>query len=179
MAVKKISSTKTSTTTKSAPAASGVKAATKETIKVEANPRLVSALQNYDEAKSQAKSYLITVATIAQEEQLTKEEIIVSMMEARGIDRDTAKQQYARISRLLLDPKTLEELREGVIDLATARAKTVVKQKNPSAKKKQENAEKAMLNGMTRVISAAKEIGLDIDGVIRMFKEAAKKAGLK
>lgn len=182
MAVKKITKPESTQAHKSsAPVSSGAKADAKEDTKqkVVANPRLLEALQNYDEAKSQAKSYLISVATIAQEEQLTKEEIVVTIMEARGVDRETAKQQYSRISKLLTKPDVLEELREGIIDLATARAKTVTKQKNPSAKKKQENAEKRILTGITMIVNAAKEMGMDLQALISTLKEKAKKADLK
>lgn len=156
-----------------------VKAEEKQTQQVTSNPRLVSALTNFDEAKAQAKSYLVEVATIVQEEKLTKEEVIVSLMEARGCSRETAGQQFSRIKKLLHDPKTLEELREGVIDLATARAKTTKKQANPSVQKKQQNAEKVIVTSIGRIITAAKEMGTDLASLIQTLKSAAKKAGLK
>lgn len=189
MAVKKITkgttpsnpSTKSPSRSESGASSSGAKADAKETKKVQvtANPRLVQALQNYDEARSQAKSYLVEVATIVQQEKLTKEEVIVSMVEARGIDRKTAGEQYSRIRKLLNDPATLEELRTGIIDLATARERTKSKQKNPSTEKKLANAQKNIVRAITTIINAAKESGTDLMSILSTFKAAAKKAGLK
>lgn len=160
---------------------SASKAETKESSKVmvKANERLVQALQGHDEAKSSAKSYLIDMATICQEEMLSKEEIVASIMEARGLDRKTAGEQFSRVRKILTDPDTLAELRDGTIDLQTARARTVKKQKNPSTEKAQANAEKVITKAITQILGKAKELGLDLASIISTLKLAAKKAGVK
>lgn len=154
------------------------KADAKETVKVVANPRLVAAIQAADTAAMQHKSCLITIATIASEEQLTRAEVVVSLMEARGVEKTTAESQYSRMKGLLSDPKILEGLRSGEIDLKTARAATKKEQKNPSAEKKKENVEKRFNNGIKTLIEAAKEGGMDRTSVLTAVKSACKKNGI-
>lgn len=153
-------------------------AKSKEVVKVEANERLVAALKGHDDALTSAKSYLVDMATIVQEEQLSKEEVLASIMEARGIDRKTAGEQYARVRGLLNNPSVLQELKDGVIDLKTARARTTKKQENPSTKKAAENAEKVIVKAVQTIINKAKESGTDLQSIIVMIKQAAKKGGL-
>lgn len=171
------------TAKKSADKGTSTKASSKEkeaeVSKITANPKLVAALQGHDEAKGQVKSYLIEMATICQEEQLSKEEVIASIMEGRSVDRKTAGEQYSRMKGILNDPKTLQELKDGVIDLQTARAKTKKTQENKSPKKAQENAEKVITRSISAIITKCKETGLALADVITTLKQAAKKAGLK
>lgn len=159
---------------------SGAKAESKskETIKVVANPRLVKAILAADEAAMQHKSCLITIATIATEEQLTRAEVIASIMEARGVEKVTAESQYSRIQKLLSDPKVLEGLRSGEIDLKTARMMTKKAQKNPSPEKKKENIQKKLTNAVKALIEAAKEGGMDKTSVLTLIKSACKKNGI-
>lgn len=165
---KKATSTKTSADAKE-----------KEVSKITANPKLVAALQGHDEAKGQVKSYLIEMATICQEEQLSKEEVIASIMEGRGIDRKLAGEQYSRMKGILNSPETLQELKDGVIDLQTARAKTKKSQENKSPKKAQENAEKVITRSISAILTKCKEAGISLVDIITTIKQAAKKAGLK
>lgn len=150
-----------------------------EPSKVVANARLVAAIKGHTEALGQAKSYLVTMAEIIQNEQLTKAEVIASIMEARGIDKKTAGEQYSRSKKIFTDPDTLEQLKAGEIDLKTARQATAKKQENPSAAKKQANAEKNMAKAITTIVNIAKESGTDIATLLATVKAAAKKAGLK
>ncbi len=158
---------------------SSVKADAKSESTVTANPRLVAALKQYEASREQTKSYLVDVATIAQEEQLTKHEIIASLMEARGIEKSTAESQYSRMKKLLTDPDALEELRTGESDLKTIREKTTKKQKNPSAKKQQENREKKFSAAVTTIVNCAKEGAMDRETILNTIKSALKKAGVK
>lgn len=162
---------------KSASASS--KTTEKATENVVANPRLVAALQSYESSIQQTQSYLVNVAEIIQNEQLTKAEVVASIMEARGVEKVTAESQYSRMKKIFSDPETLEALRTGEIDLKTAREKTKKAQKNVSAEKQAENREKAFTKGLTTFITAAKESGTDLQTILNTVKSACKKAGIK
>lgn len=159
---------------------SGAKAsaATKEAVAVASNPRLVAAIRSSDEAKLAYKSSLIAVCTIVQEEQLTKAEVVASLMEGRGIEKVTAESQFSRMKGLLLNPEVLEDLKNGIIDLKTARTQTTKKQANPSAEKKKQNLEKRINTNLTALMAAFKEGGMDKASIILTVKAAIKKAGI-
>lgn len=154
------------------------KSSSKEQANVVANPRLVAAIKSGDDAAMQYKSCLITIATIAQEEQLTKAEIVASIIEARGVEKITAESQYSRMKGIMSDPKVLEGLRNGEIDLKTARMQTVKKQENPSPEKKKKNIEKRFSTAITSLVNTAKEGGMDKASVLLSVKSACKKAGI-
>ena len=146
---------------------------------VVANARLVAEIRGFDAAREQAKSFLVGVATVCQEEQLSKAEIVASIVEARGCTEKTAKEQYSRMKKILTDPDALEELRSGEADLKTVRDRTTKKQENPSPKKKKENAEKRFATGISTLVNTAKEMGWDAATCLNTLKAALKKAGVK
>lgn len=150
----------------------------KATSKVVANVRLVEAIRASDQAMKTAQSLLVTVAEIVQSEDLTRNEVVASIMEARGVEETTAQSQYSRMKALLNDPETLQELKDGVITLKAAREKTKGT-KTVSPKKKKENAEKKLIKGIGMAISAALESGWDWSTFLNTTKSAAKKAGLR
>lgn len=159
----------------------GASAGTKSsaTQNVVAHPRLVAAMKTYQTSLDQSQSYLVTIAEIVQNEQLTRAEVVASIMEARGVEKSTAESQYSRMVNILTKPEVLEELRSGDIDLKTARTKGVKKQENPSQKKKDENREKKFTQSVTKIVECAKEGGMDIQTVMNTIKSALKKAGVK
>lgn len=144
-----------------------------------ANPRLVEALRGLDQAKQMAKSYLVTIGEIAQSEQLSKPEILASIMEARGVTFKTAESQFSRMRKIIEDPETLEALRTGEIDLRTAREQTKKTQKNPSAAKKQESLEKRYKRAVSGLVDIAKEMGTDLNSLLASLKATFKAAGIK
>lgn len=167
----------TTPTKKKGNAAAGAKTAEKPP--VVANTKLVEALRTFDRSKDETKSYLIDVATIVQEEQLTRAEVVASMIEARGVSKATAESQYSRMKKIFTDGETLEALRSGEIDLKTAREKSVKKQENPSATKKEENLEKRYAGALTKLLEAVKEMGTDLASFLASVKASAKKAGIR
>lgn len=154
------------------------KSKAKEAVKVVANERLVEAIRSSNEAMEEARTKLIGVATVIEEEQCTRAEVVASYMEANGVEKVTAESQASRVMKLVKDPDTLEALRSGAIDLKTARAATTKKQKNPSATKKAENAEKRYNRAITQLVESAKDMGADLQSVMLSVKAALKKAGL-
>ena len=164
-------------TKKKGKAAAGAKAAEKPP--VVANTKLVEALRTFDRSKDETKSYLIDVATIVQEEQLTRAEVVASMIEARGVSKGTAESQYSRMKKIFTDGETLEALRSGEIDLKTAREKSVKKQENPSAAKKEENCEKRYTASLGKLLECVKEMGTDLASFLASVKASAKKAGIR
>lgn len=153
-------------------------AATEEKQAAVANPRLVAAIRVSDDAAGAYKSSLITIATICQEEQLTKGEVVASMMEARGCTKQTAESQYSRVQGLLKNPEVLEQLKNGEIDLKTARVATTKKQTNPSPEKKKESIEKRISKSLQNLVIACKEGGMDRASILVAVKSACKKAGI-
>lgn len=164
---------------KSGKSSSAASAKSEATSHVVANTRLVAAIKLLEESKKQTQTYLVEVATIVQEEQLTRAEVVASLMEAKGIEKSSAESQYSRMKKLLNDPDLLEELKEGDIDLKTAREKSTTKQKNPSAKKKAESIEKRFAKALTTIVQCAKEGGMDRETVMNTVKTALKKNGIK
>jgi hypothetical protein len=163
------------------------KSGSKATAKAEAsanvtsNPRLVAAFKAYESSKLETQSYLVKVAEICQSEQLTKNEVVASMMEARGIEKSSAESQYSRMKGILTDPDLLEALRSGEIDLKTAKEKGKVRgaQKNPNAAKKKENLDKRMTKAVSQIVACAKEGGMDKASVLNQIGSALKKNGIK
>lgn len=146
---------------------------------VTSNPRLVEAIKSYSASLAQTQSYLVTMATIVQEEQLTKNEVVASLMEARGIQKNTAESQFSRIKGILMDPKILEKVKSGEMDLQTARNATKKTQTNPSKDKKGENAQKRFAKAISTMMAAAKETAMDLQSILTAVKLAAKKNGIK
>lgn len=160
---------------------SGAKVREEEKIKVPvvANARLVEALRSYDTSRFQTKSYLVEVATIVQEEQLTRAEVVASLIAARGIEKSTAESQYSRMKGLLTDPEILQQIKDGDIDLKTAREATKREQQNKNPEQVRINAEKVLAKAISTVVVKAKELGIDRLTLITTIKTTAKKAGLK
>lgn len=152
---------------------------TKAASKVVANARLVAAIRAADNGMKQAQSLLVTMAEIAQNEDLTRPEVVASIMEARGVEKSTAESQYSRMKKLLTDPATLEALRSGEISLKAAREATKKQQKAPDAKKKKENAEKKIVKAVSSIVTLAKETAMDRASLVKMFVSALKKGGIK
>lgn len=157
----------------------GAKAAAKAASKVTANARLVAAIRAADDGMAKAKSLLVTMARIAQDEDLTRPEIVASLMEARGIEKSTAESQFSRMKKLMTDAETLKGLEEGTITLRAAREATTKKQSAPSPEKKKQQAEKKFARSISAIVETAKETGMDFASVIKAIKSALKKAGVK
>lgn len=183
MAVQKLNSPKGAGAAASAAPKSKADAKAEAAKSVTAHPGLKKVLLKYDGAKKQASSYMIEAATLCQEQQLSKEEIVATLMEVRGIDRETAGQQFSRLKLLLLNPETLEELREGKISLKEAKEKVKkakgAKTRQLSAKEIQRNTEAVITRSITQMLNAAKNGGTSLEALLSTLKEAAKKAGLK
>lgn len=172
-------STKTPASTPApAEAAAGATAKGKVAAAAVANPKIVAAFRDVQNAKEEHKSKLVSLAEICQREKATRPELIASYMEARGVERVTAEGQISRMFKMLMDPVTLEDLKSNKIDLKTARERTTTKQTNPSAAKKAENAEKKFARGLTILVEGAKEAGMDKDSCLIAFKAALKKNGI-
>lgn len=163
---------------KSSSSSASAKAKATETSNVVANPKLVAAIKSFDAVRAQAKSYLITIAEIAQNEQCTKAEVVASIMEARGVEKSTAETQYSRYRELFTDPDALEAARDGEVDVKTLR-QPKVKQKNPSKKKQDENREKRFAKAVKDIVQCAKEGGQDKATVLNTISAALKNAGVK
>lgn len=167
----KPSASKTSTSSKAAAKSEAESA-------VVANAELVSLIRDFDSKKEEVKSAYVEMGKFAQENQLTKAEVIASIVEARGCEKKTAEQQYSRYKALFTDPDALAKLEEGDVDLKQWKAKNTKKQQNPSSKKAQENATKNFASGLSKLINAAKVLGTDRDTILQTVKAACKKGGI-
>lgn len=150
----------------------------KPVAKSEANAKLVAAIQKADQAMNIAKSALATVATLVQQLQLNKSEVIASYMVARGCTESTAVTQYSRIAGLLKNPKVLADLREGNIDLKVAMQKITTRQQNPNEEQKKARLEKKFNSTIAALMKICKEGGYDRESLLLSIKAAAKKEGL-
>lgn len=157
----------------------GAKANAAAASKVTANARLVAAIRASDDALNKARSVLVVMAEICQSEDLTRPEVVASIMEARGVEKSTAESQYSRMKKLMTDPATLAALKDGSMSLTMARAASKKAQKSPSPEKKKANAEKKFAKALSTIVETAKETGMDYVSVLKAIKSALKKAGLK
>lgn len=162
-----------------AAAAAKPKVDAKPKVAVIANPRLVAAIKSYDVALAETQSYLVIVATIIQEEQLTRPEVVASLMEGRGCARETAESQYSRSKALFTRPEVLQKIKDGECTLAQARDNSKKPQTNPSQEVKMKNANLRMAKSIKGIVESAKELAMDLATVVSSLKDAAKKAGLK
>jgi hypothetical protein len=154
------------------------KSTSKTVVKVQANARLVAALKKQRTAMEESKSYLVEAAEIAQNEDLTRQEVVASIMAARGIEKSSAESQYTRLKKIFTDPDALEALKNGEVDLKTAVQKTSEK-REPSAKTKEKNAEKAAQTALGTLFKKAKEVGWTKRHLIRMIETGCKANGIK
>lgn len=151
----------------------------KEKVVVKANAKLVALFRQYDDAAKEHSSSLVRVAEFVQSNSITRAEVVVSMMEARGIEKVSADSQYSRIKKILTDPKILQELKDGTLTLKEARAKSTKKQENPNKEKQRENLEKRFNRVLTELAAIAKEGGFDLRSTVNSVSATLKKAGIK
>ncbi len=150
----------------------------KQKVAAKANSKLVALIKGSDKQMALAKSAIAAVAAFIQREELTKEEVVASYMDARGCTESTAISQYSRIQGLIKNPDVLKDLEDGKIDLKVAMAKVTNKQKNPSKEAKAKNLDKSFNTTLTKLVNIAKEAGLDFASFVLACKAAGKKAGL-
>lgn len=139
----------------------GAKAKAKVTSKEDAKPNeeLVGLFESYDEAVAKAESVFVELVELIQDKQLDRNTVVVSMMQARGINYETAQTQYSRMKKIFNNEEVLEELKAGKITMKIARERTKETQKNPKSSKPAAK-EARYTNTLKAFIAAAKESGL-------------------
>lgn len=155
------------------------KAVKKEKVAAVANPELVEILKSYYESKDAAQSYLIQAGRLIETEELTRPEVVASIMEARGVEKSTAESQYSRMKNILSNPEIRAKFEAGELTLTAAVAATSKKQAAPSAAKQKENAEARFNKGVSLIVSAAKDAALGAAEIISSIRASLKDAGIR
>lgn len=155
------------------------KASSKEASKVVANERMVEAVRDSMEKKKEYASSLVTISEIFREEQMTRAELVASIIEAKGVEKSTAESEASRIIGLAKNPKMLKALENGEMTVRAAVAGASKKQANPNKEKQKENIEKRYNTGLSKMLEAAKEGGYTREEIIQNVKASCKEAGIK
>lgn len=153
-----------------------VKAGTKA--EAVASAELVALFEKYDEGVKQAESYFIELVEFIQDNQIDRATCIASMMQARGINYETAQTQYSRMRKIYNDEEVLQELKDGKISLKVAREKTKKTQKNPKSAKP-EAKEQKYASTLKSFVAAAKESGFSRREIMVSVEAELKSAGIK
>lgn len=154
----------------------------KKAVKPEAKVHvgLLECIKQYDTHVAEAETYYIEMIEIIQTEQISRADVVATMMKARGISFETAQSQYSRMKGIFSNKEVLEKLKNGEITLKVAREATTKKQANPTKDKavdpakKEERFEKAV----NSVVASAKECGFDRKSVLTSIEAALKAAGI-
>lgn len=137
----------------------GTKVKVKTDPNAKPNEELVSLFESYDEYVAKAEAKFVELVELIQEKQLDRNTVVVSMMQARGINYESANSQYSRMSKIFNNEEVLEELKAGKITMKIARERTKTPQKNPAATKPAAK-EARYTNTLKAFVAAAKESGL-------------------
>lgn len=139
---------------------------------------LVKIITNYDEHVEQAETYYVEMIEFIQGKQLSRADVVATLMRARGIGYETAQTQYSKMKGILNNKEILAELKAGKITLRVARERTTKKQENPKSSKP-EAKEAKYSNALKGLAAAAKECGFDFDSVMLSVKAELHSVGIK
>lgn len=147
-------------------------------VEAKADARIVKAVKAQATAESQAGSALKTIVKLVMDDDIPRDVVIVSIMEARGCERLYAAQQASRVFSIAKNPEAAEKFIEGEITVTDAIKAASKKQANPNQAKKKENAEASLKTAVTKAVAAAKAADYELGEFIALCKAEAKKAGL-
>lgn len=143
-----------------------------------ANEELVGLFESYDEKVAEAESIFVELVELIQEKQLDRATVVASMMQARGINYESAQSQYSRMKKIFNNEEVLQELKDGKITLKVARERTKDTQKNPKSSKP-EAKEQKYTSTLKAFVAAAKESGLARREIMVGVEAELKSAGIK
>lgn len=154
------------------------KVSAKSAAQAEPNEELVSLFESYDEHVAAAEQTFIELVELIQEKQLDRATVIASMMQARGINYESAQTAYSRMKKIFNNEEVLQDLKEGKINLKVAREKTKSTQKNPKSSKP-EAREAKYTSTLKSFVAAAKESGFARKEIMVGVEAELKSAGIK
>lgn len=143
-----------------------------------ANEELVGLFESYDEKVQEAEEIFVQLVELIQEKQLDRATVVASMMQARGINYESAQSQYSRMKKIFNNEEVLQELKDGKITLKVARERTKDTQKNPKSSKP-EAKEQKYTSTLKAFVAAAKESGLARREIMVGVEAELKSAGIK
>lgn len=143
-----------------------------------ANEELVGLFESYDEKVQEAEEIFVELVELIQEKQLDRATVVASMMQARGINYESAQSQYSRMKKIFNNEEVLQELKDGKITLKVARERTKDTQKNPKSSKP-EAKEQKYTSTLKAFVAAAKESGLARREIMVGVEAELKSAGIK
>ena len=150
------------------------KTAAKPKVEVTVHPKLLDLIKKHDAAAEKAGSLLVEMGELVQRDNISNPVLIKTLMEARGVQENTAKSQASRIRALLKDKESFEALRRGEVTVRAA-VKGVQARRPATA---QSNAKKfdAAIN---KLVEAAKAVGQDKKTILTTVEAALDKGGIK
>jgi len=168
---------------KSAPAAAtgtGTGTESKAKTKTEAKPevvvhqKLLTLVKQLDAAAEKAGTLLVEVGELVMRDNISNPQLVKTLMEARGINENSAKSQASRIRSLLKDKDSFEALRRGEVTVRAA-VKGAQARRTPTAT----NLAKNLDSAINKLVIAAKASGQDKKTLLVTVEAAFDKGGIK
>ncbi len=143
-----------------------------------ADARVVKAVKAQADAESKVGSALKAIVKLVIDHEIPRDVVIVSIMEARGVERVYAAQQASRIFTICKNEDNAQKFIDGEITVTDAIKAGSKKQENPNKAKAKENAEASLKTAVTKAVAAAKAADYDLGDFIALCKAEAKRGGL-
>lgn len=149
------------------------------------HPKLLNAIQKYDEHVQEAETYYVEMIELIQTEKISRGDVVQTLMKARKITFETAQSQYSRMKGIWQDPTILAKLKAGEITLKVARESTTKKQAGAAAtaasgaEASKETKEARYERSKKAHVAAVKECGFDLRSALVSFEADLKSASIK
>lgn len=157
-------------------AGTGTEAKTKTAPKpeVKVHTKLLELIKKADAAAEKAGSLLVEIGEMVQKENISNPALIKTIMEARGVNENTAKSQASRIRSLLKDTDAFEALKRGEVTVrAAVKSAQARRAATPVSKQKAFDA------ALNKFVPAAKALGQDKKSILATVEAALDKAQVK
>jgi hypothetical protein len=141
---------------------------------VKVHTKLLYLIKKADAAAETAGTYLVEVCEMIAKENISNPALIKTIMEARGVNENTAKSQASRMRSLLKDVDSFEALKRGEVTVRAA-VKSAQARRTPTPVGKQ----KAFDAALNKFVPAAKALGQDKKTILATVEAALDKAQVK
>lgn len=144
------------------------------------NVALRTAFQNYDAAMAEAERFYVEIIEIIQGSNISKPDVIATIMDARKIAYETAANHFTKMKNIWTSPEIYQKLKNNEITLKMAQQATTKKsatKKNATSDTK-ETKEARYEKARKALVAAAKECGFDRKGVLLSVEADLKAAGV-
>lgn len=152
----------------------GTKTSTKEKPVVTVHAKLANLIRQHDAAAQKAGSLLVEMGEMVQAEHISNAQLILTIMEVRGIEQKSAASQASRIRALLKDTEQFEALKRGDVTVR-AGVKAAQSRRVASPLSKQ----KAFDSTLAKFAEAAKALGQSKTSILATVEAKLDEAKIK